>query len=531
MKEKLNQYRTRTIELWNSRTTKQKGLIMTSVFLFLLIIIGGSILASSSSMVPLYNNLSMQEAGQIQEELDARGIDNEVTDGGTAVHVPEGMADSLLVDLAAQGIPSSGSIDYSFFSENTSWGVTDNEFDMMRLDATQTELENLIAGITGIENASVMINLPQEQVFVSDEQQGGSASIVLTTAAGYNFESEQINALHHLVSKSVPNLSTDDIVIMDQHFNYYDLDQGNNFSNGDIYTTQQDIKNDIERDIQRRVQQMLGTMIGNDRVVASVTADIDFTQEERVEQLVEPVSEEIETLPVSVETIQETYSGEGAFDGEVGAGEEDIMNYPAGEAGQGDYELIQESVNNEFNRIQRDISESPYKVRDLGIQVAVDSTREIPGEDGEREELTAAELEDVENSIASILESIISTSVDQSYGEINPVDNTSIVFQEFAGVDTRQQPIATGIPTWVYFAGGLLLLLVIGLVVALLRRRNQPDEVAYMEENEETVEREIPDMEEPEDTESSIKRKQLEKMAQGKPEEFAKLLRSWISEE
>ena len=38
----------------------------------------------------------------------------------------------------------------------------------------------------------------------------------------------------------------------------------------------------------------------------------------------------------------------------------------------GDYERIEETVNNEVNRIRREIVESPYKIRDIGIQVMVE---------------------------------------------------------------------------------------------------------------------------------------------------------------
>ena len=41
------------------------------------------------------------------------------------------MVDTLMVELAAEGIPKSGSIDYSFFSENASFGMTDNEFNVL----------------------------------------------------------------------------------------------------------------------------------------------------------------------------------------------------------------------------------------------------------------------------------------------------------------------------------------------------------------------------------------------------------------
>lgn len=532
MKQRLIGFRDKAIETWQTKSNKQKGYIYSLVLLFLLLVIGGSVLATRSPMVPLYNNLSLQEVGQIKEELDARGVNHEVTEAGTAIRVPSGQADTLLVELAAQGIPNSGSIDYSFFSENTSWGVTDSEFEIMKLDAMQTELANLITGINGIDHANIMLNLPQQQIFVTDQLDDASASIMLTTTPGYRFESNQIYALYHLVSKTVPNLSTDNIVIMDQNFNYFDIQDGTNLAGGDTYASQQQIKQDIERDIQRRVQQMLGVMIGADKVVASVTTDIDFTQENRLEQLVEPIDEEeMSGLPISIESIQETYTGDGAQGGLVD-GEEDIANYPAGQTGSGDYELLQESVNFEFNRIQREIVESPYKVRDLGIQVAIDSRKDIVNEDGEPELLTAAEQADVEASIASILNSIISTSIDQTYGEFEPADKTSIVFQEFTGGQV-DRPAVPMIPTWVYITGGILLLLIIGLIFMLVSRKgNQADrESNYTEEAATRATYEVPDIEEPDDTEATVRRKQLEKMAKDKPEDFAKLLRSWIAED
>ncbi|WP_079709443.1 flagellar basal-body MS-ring/collar protein FliF [Paraliobacillus ryukyuensis] len=535
MKQKLENYKNKLIEYWRGKSTKQKGFLFSMVLLFLIIVIGGTVFFTRSTMVPLYNDLSMQEIGQIKAELDTRGVKYEVKNAGSSILVPSEQADTLLVDLAAQGIPDSGNIDYSFFSKNSSWGMTENEFDVMKLDAMQSELANLISGISGIEDANVMINLPKDQVFVSQEQQTASASVVLTTTPGYQFDAGQIKSLYHLVSKTVPNLPTENIVIMDQNFNYYDQESSTTVASGDAYTTQQNVKKDIERDIQRRVQQMLGTMIGSNKVVASVTADIDFTQENRTENLVEPVDEEaMEGLPVSAETIRETYTGEGAAAAdEVGVGDEDVANYPAAEnGGNGDYERTQDSINYEFDRITREIVESPYKIRDLGIQIAVDNTKGTLNENGEPELLTAQEQTEVENSIASILNSIISTSIDESYGaDINPADKTSIVFQEFNGNQAQgQTPTAPMIPMWVYIVGGVLLLAIIGLIIMLVRRNKQQDEEIS---EEVTTQRtfEVPDIEEPADTEASIRRKQLEKMATDKPDEFAKLLRSWIAED
>src|SRR5699024_6180985 len=160
MKEKMLQYKEKAKTFWSNRTKVQKGMIAGSAAAVIILIAVFALFASRTTYVPLCSDLSVQEVSQVKEELEDRGVPYELEDGGTTITVPEDDADSLLVDLAGQGIPSSGSIDYSFFSENASWGITDNEFDMLKLDAMQTELANLIQGIDGIEHAEVMINMP-----------------------------------------------------------------------------------------------------------------------------------------------------------------------------------------------------------------------------------------------------------------------------------------------------------------------------------------------------------------------------------
>ncbi|MCD5322680.1 flagellar basal-body MS-ring/collar protein FliF [Pontibacillus sp. HN14] len=534
MREKLQYYKEKSSEFWKGRSLPQKILMVGAVISLIALIVGASLFASNPKLVPLYNDLSVQEVGQIKEELDARGVKYELGNQGTTVMVPETSVDGLLVDLAAQGLPDSGSIDYGFFSDNTSWGMTDNEFGVMKIDAMQTELSNLMKQIEGIENAKVMINMPEEKIFVGEEKQTASASIVVNVNKGYQLKEDQIQSLYHLVSKAIPNLPTDNIAIMDQNFKYFDPKKSSSIASGQSYEYQQSVKDDIQNDIQRRVQQMLGMMMGQDKVMVSVTADVDFTQENRTENLVQPAEDGEEGLPVSVERITETYTGD---PGDVNAGGtvnngNDVPTYQGdGEEGtNGDYEMMKETINNEFNRIQRNIVESPYKIRDLGIQVAVDQNKDS-AENGAIQQLSAAEQATLSESITSILSSIVSTSIDQEFGPVEPENKVSIVFQEFNGKPEFNSEPSPTIPVWVYIAGGILLVVVASLIWVLSRRRKQQDLEAenYVERERTPVE--VPAMEEPEETESSVRRKQLERMAKEKPEDFAKLLRSWIAED
>ena len=533
MKEKMTKYRDSIISFWKERKKSQKSLIIGSIFIIILVAGLTAFLASNSKMVPLYRNLTLQEIGQIKTELDTRGISYELEQGGSTILVPEAQAEGLLVDLAAVGLPNSGSIDYGFFSGNVSWGMTDNEFDVIKLDATQTELANLMTGISGIEDAKVMINLPEEQIFANDSGQEASASIVLNLQPGYQIENSQVETLYNLASKSVPNLPKDNIVIMDQNFNYFDINDSQNAGSENAYTYQQNVKQDIERDIKQRLQRMLGKMIGQQKVMATVTADVDFTKENRVEELVEPVDPEtMEGLPVSVERIEETYEGGLPEGGIPGEGEEDIPGYQAGADGSGgDYEMNRETINNEFNRIKRNIEESPYKVRDLGIQVAIDNTKGTNA-DGEIEYLSPAEQQTVEEGVQSIVDSMITTTINGEYGEIDTEEKASIVFQEFNGEPESPEAGPSVIPLWAYVLGGVLAFIILVLVWLLSRRSKKDEEEVMMFEEQVSQQepQEVPEIEEKED-ESTRKRRQLEKMAKERPEEFAKLLRSWITED
>ena len=215
MNERFAKIKTNITQFWTSRTRKQKITYGVSLIAIIALAATLTIFLSRTEFVPLYKDVSSAEIGRIKEHLDAQGVQSQVAPGGTSILVPKERVDDLLVSLAAEGFPSSGSIDYSFFSENAGFGMTDNEFDVMKLAAMQTELENLLKGIEGVKEANVMLSLPSESVFLSNEnvERAMRFYYLKTESRSYILLMRQINALYHLVSKSLPNLSTEDIDI------------------------------------------------------------------------------------------------------------------------------------------------------------------------------------------------------------------------------------------------------------------------------------------------------------------------------
>jgi flagellar M-ring protein FliF len=315
---------------------------------------------------------------------------------------------------------------------------------------------------------------------------------------------------------------------MNQNFEYYDLANNQNLGNGLNVSTQLELKKEIEIDIQRQVQQMLGMMMGHNKVVVSVTTDIDFTQENREENLVTPVDpDNMEGIAVSVERITETYTGsEDAAGGVPATGEADVPAYIAGGTnGSGDYEKIEERINNDVNRIRKEIVKSPYKVRDMGIQVMIE-----PPEADDPLSLQNNTVDD----IRQILSTIVRTSIDKEALGENPQDaeiedKIVVSVQAFNGKMGFEETTTATIPIWMYVVAGILVAIII-LLIFLLMRRNKEEEIEEVIIEEEISRVNIPDINNEKESDGSARRKQLEKMAKEKPDEFAKLLRSWLSE-
>lgn len=522
-------------EYWLKKSKKQKILLAVSFLIALIFISSITYIFTRTEMVPLYTNLKPSETGSIKENLDSKGIKSEIAHEGTMIKVPKENVESLMVELAAEGIPNTGNIGYSFFKEKSGFGMTNNEFNVLKLDATQNELAELITTVNGIEQAQVMINLPDQGIFVSDFQEEASASIILQTKPGYDFSEKQIKSLYHLVSKSVPNLPLENIVIRNQFLEYFDLNDTQQADSG--YEQQMKIKEQVEKNIQRQVERMLATLMGNDKVVTSVTTDIDFTQENREEDLVVPVDEEnMRGIAISAQRITEMFSGDEEQAGGIPQGADPAdagaTQYFEGAGGSGEYEKNEETINYEVNKIRKEIVESPYKIRDLGIQVMVE-----PPDLEEVNSFPQERVEDIKEILSTIVRTSINKDADTDLSEEAIDEKIHVSVQPFNGKHQAEVPKEFAIPWWIYIVASLI----IAIVALLIYRRNKArDTVA-----EEAVQQEydpaldqiasakevIPEMDHNLEKNASNQLYQLEELAKENPERFARLLRKWLVED
>jgi flagellar M-ring protein FliF len=525
MNERMKEWKEKAVHYWSSFSKKNKIVFISLFFAIVLSLSLAIYFVSAPKYVPLYTNeLSQKEVGDIKAELDRQGYtEYKLENQGTQILVPQKDAANLLVSLAAKGLPKTGSISFSDMTKDLKFGATDRQLDAMEREALQGQIEDLLKHVDGVKDAQVVLSLPKESLFVRpDDKEKASASVVIELSPGYTLEPKQIQTLYHLVSKSIPNLPKDNIVMTDQYGQGLDIPKESDSAfSMDQYQQQRNIQREIETDIQQKLQQMLGTIIGKDKVLVQAFVRLNFDQVKTKENLVEPVNKDTnEGIAISAEKISKTYSGEDKpAAGVSGTGQTDVNQYPSSNSSQTNKsEDIENRVNYEVNRITKDIVQSPYQMEDITINVGVE-----PPDPKDPSSLTPQMKSDIQNVLSNVVRAALSNKANITDQDIN--SRIAVLPREFSEKPKISKSQNQGQPWWVYGLIALATVLFILVIFLLLRARKS--RVEY-----EDLPAMIPGAEEVQAEEkldeSVVIKKQVEQMAQQQPKEVADLLRTWL---
>jgi len=513
----IQRYREKLLNYWQQLEKGQKIKLTVTVLFLVASLVLVTALATKTKYVLTYLNLDQRTAGNIVQKLEELGIPYQLSAGGSNISVPEAESDRVKITLASEDL-GGGSI-YSALLEGSSFGRTDSEFDFLKKGATEEELKGLIKGIQGIDNAYVMLTIPEKKVFYSDQQNTATASVVVNLSTGVQLTPNQVQSIYNLISKSVPDLPIENITLADQYgYTLEYLQQANN-SNIAAYDQQREIQQNFQKDLKRDIEGMLTGIMGADRVIVTVFAKMNFDQKHTVENIKEPVVDG-KGIARSVEQIQESFSGSGAGAGGVqGTGDTQIPGYTSSADSTGDYELIEERINYDVNEITREIVSSPYSLEDLSINVVID----LP-EDNDPNSATGKTKEAIQNLIKTVVNAAIS---DDSIDIDNKIAVVALEFEEKESIFPNNQGIN---PLLLYGAIGLSVLAIGGIGLSVVRRnaRRRDLEEAELIANE--VKGPVIDFS-PVLTEEAALQKEIQKMSKQKPTEFVKLIRTWIAEE
>lgn len=143
--------------------------------------------------------------------------------------------------------------------------------------AMEQELAKTITQIDSIQTARVHLAMPKQSVFVRDRTPP-KASVVVTPFPGRMITPTQVQALIHLVSSSVPLMTTENVTVVDNHGKLITETTGE--ASMGLTAAQSQHKQKMEEVYRQRVTQILAPIVGDSNVRSQVNMSLDFTQTE-----------------------------------------------------------------------------------------------------------------------------------------------------------------------------------------------------------------------------------------------------------
>ncbi len=228
--------------------------------------------AATTDYAPLYSDLDSRDAADITSELQSQGVSYKLTNGGSTIMVPKNEVYQARLDLSGKGLPSSGD-GYALLDEGNS--ITQSEFSQ-RVDyqrAVQTELANTIMAMDAVRAATVNITLPTDDPFVGAEEPTAKAAVLLDVGNA-SMSAERTQAIVHLVSSSVADLSPDAVTVTDTEGNVLAAP-----GDDDELTSSQNLAKTAayETAMATKIEAMLAKSLGPGHATVAVTATMDFS--------------------------------------------------------------------------------------------------------------------------------------------------------------------------------------------------------------------------------------------------------------
>jgi len=236
------------------------------------------------AVTSLYASLPEAEKARVVEALRNGGVDVTLDPSTGDVLVPTTDYHSARMMLAAQGLPESVPDGYASIGD-IPMGASRSVESVKIKQSQEIELARSISEIDGVIAARVHLAIPEKSVFARTAV-APSASVFLQLSNGRTLGIHQVNAIVHLVSSSIPSMAKSDVTIVDQYGNLlskpYD-DPSNVKNDGEL-----EHRMKLEQIYRNRIIQLVSPIVGAGNVMAQVNLDIDFTQNEITEELVDP---------------------------------------------------------------------------------------------------------------------------------------------------------------------------------------------------------------------------------------------------
>lgn len=366
------------LEILSRLNARQKLGAIAVISLAIALLVGAWLWTKEPPYGLLFSNLTDQDGGQIVASLQQQNVPYKYAAGGSAIMVPASQVHDVRLRLASQGLPKGGLVGFEVM-ENQKLGISQFAEQVNYQRGLEGELARSIQTLAAVRAARVHLAIPKQTAFLRDELKP-SASVLVSLQPGRTLDGAQIAGIVHLVSSSVPQLNPANVSVIDQD-GVLISQQRDPLRNAGLDASQLDYVKQIEAQYLKRVEAILEPLVGKSNFRAQVTADVDFSHIEQVDEsyLPNPAPE------TAIRSQQTAESGQGNPPalGVPGAltnqppvpATAPITNPQVGRvgagAGQNDNYSRNATINYELDKTVRHTRGTPGVVKRLSVAVAV----------------------------------------------------------------------------------------------------------------------------------------------------------------
>ena len=315
----------------------------------------------------LFDSLSSADAALVIQQLEKDNIPYKIP-RDNVIKVPKDVVYKERIAIAALGLPKESSVGFELF-DNQEFGATSFDQNVKFLRAMEGELARTVQNLTPVETANVNLALPKDSLFVS-KQVAPTASVVVSLYDGRSLSPKQIRGIKNLVASAVPKMNSENVALINAEGE--ELGGENDSSTfGELSSMQLKYKSREEKKREQKIVNVLAPFIGgNERVVAKVTVEYDFSQTSSTSETYDP-----ESVVRSEQTVEE--KREGMSPKEIGGVPGAVSNIGPVEGLQSQqngekYEKSNVSTNYEISKTVSSTKGEFAKIKRLTAAVVVD---------------------------------------------------------------------------------------------------------------------------------------------------------------
>ncbi|MEZ8143233.1 flagellar basal-body MS-ring/collar protein FliF [Enterovibrio sp. FF113] len=271
-------------QLWSS---SQRNLVLSAVMAAIVAaIIVVALWSSSQTFRPLYSQQERFDIGEIVSVLETEGIAYRLQEQNGQVLVPEGEVAKIRMLLAAKGVKAQLPTGLDSLKNDSSLGTSQFMETARYRHGLEGELVRTIISLNAVSNARVHLAIPRQTLFVRQNAENPSASVMLELKAGEDLKPEQVEAIINLIVGSVTGMKSEQVSVIDQYGRLLSADVASTES-GKVNAKYLDYQKNVEKQIIQRASDMLTPIVGPSNFRVQVAANMNFSQVEETQEILD----------------------------------------------------------------------------------------------------------------------------------------------------------------------------------------------------------------------------------------------------